>query len=83
MNADNTDAYDALDASTGIRIGAMILSLVDEETVLYINPPKGITFQSNMIVPNATTDTVHYSCSFMWKSNALPAPYPKPSGIFD
>lgn len=83
VNSGNTDAYNSLDSSTGIRVGGLIASLVDEDVVLYVAPPKGCNFQSNMNVPNNNTDSIYYNCTVTWKDNALPQPYPKPAGIFD
>jgi len=81
VNEYSQDAYDSIDAASGIAVGGLLLKLVEEDKCLYITPNvSGILFKGTMT--GSDSEPLRYVYTANWKNKLNPVLVAEPAGVF-
>ncbi len=81
VNEYSHDAYNSIDAASGIAIGGLLLKLVEEDVCLYITPNvSGILFKGTLT--GSDSEPLRYVYTANWKSKLNPVVVAEPAGVF-
>ncbi len=81
VNETSGDAYNSINAASGIAVGGLLLKLVEEDVCLYITPNvSGILFKGTMT--GSDSEPLRYAYSANWKNKIDPIVVATPAGVF-
>jgi hypothetical protein len=81
VNTTSQTFYNAVDAASGVSVGAILCKLVEQDLCLYIVPNvSGILFKGTLT--GSDSEPLRYSYIASWKNKLNPTLVAEPAGVF-